>query len=68
MNDEKHPTPSPCNPYDAIEDAIDLSKKDPTRTWDDLLRRTPTRHSGDEPDCGKKGKVAATSHKFLSDI
>ncbi|HXN23336.1 MAG TPA: hypothetical protein VOA41_11405 [Candidatus Dormibacteraeota bacterium] len=29
-------------PYDAVEDAIDLSRKDTNSTWDDLSKKKPS--------------------------
>lgn len=46
--------------YDAIEDAIDLSRKDPTKTWDDLAgtaQKQPIDRR--EQDAQNDDKVAA---------
>ncbi len=51
----------PDKSYDAIEDAIDLSKKDPTKTWDDLLRNTPDEQS-DQGTSQNNEQVAASAY------
>jgi hypothetical protein len=59
-------TDAPTKPYDAIEDAIDMAKKDPTKTWDDLLQKTPPppkppTDKGQAEGCVPNQKIAANS-------
>ncbi len=51
--------------YDAIEDAIDLARKDPSKTWEDLLRKTPTKQCEEETSENNR-KVAASTHRSKS--
>jgi hypothetical protein len=59
MNSEK---PNTCpKSYDAIEDAINLSKKDPTRTWDELAGTAQKQRidKSDQDALQNKDKIAA---------
>lgn len=53
--------------YDAIEDAIELAKKDPTKTWDDLAgmahKRTIDRRDQDALENGDKVAARAESRR-----
>jgi len=61
----KHEEPNAYrNSYDAVEDAIDLSKKDPTKTWDDLAGTAPEQKTDkSEQDEDNKTAPRAGSHK-----
>jgi len=55
---------APNKSYDAIEDALELSKQDPSKTWDDLLRKRSERFRGsadkrEDENSEQRGKVAA---------
>jgi hypothetical protein len=41
--------------YDAVEDAIDLSKRDPTKTWGELVRDTNKQNEHTQRDDGAPG-------------
>ena len=49
--------------YDAIEDAIELSKKDPTKTWDDIagIGQKQTRDRSDQDALQNNDKITARS-------
>jgi hypothetical protein len=62
MKSEIPSTPHRKKTYDEIEDAIDLSKKGPTRTWDGAAGTTLKRNvdKGEQDDDSQKDdKVAA---------
>ena len=68
MKNEKFTPPPPCNnPNDAIEDAIDSTKRDPKSTWDDLVRKMPpvVKPHNDKSEKGTTDdKVAARTQSY----
>jgi len=61
VKNEEATTP-PDKSYDIIEDAIDSSKKNPNKTWDDLTRKPSgtERQGDDQKETGGNERVAAS--------
>jgi len=59
---KKENAPTPDKGYDVIEDAIDLSKKAPSRTSEDLCRKSPAKESELEKTQDNR-RVAARAYR-----
>lgn len=59
---KKEEAPMRDKGYDLIEDAIDLSKKAPSKTSEDLCRKSPAKESEDEATQDNR-RVAARAYR-----